>query len=127
MLEGLIVRPSDRANFEHGLAKFDWFSALNQDLSHHPAHLGLDFVHYFHGFDNADYGVRIYLRAHFHVIGGFRGGSAVEGTNHGGFNLEFTCRGSRSGRRWSRVSEGGRLSRTTRREVILNRFFVGAS
>jgi hypothetical protein len=58
-------------DFEQRLAEFDRLRVFDEHLSDDAFDLGFDFVHHFHGFDDADDGVGVYFRTDFDVGGRF--------------------------------------------------------
>src|SRR5918999_898228 len=64
------------------LAEFDRLRVVDQDLAHHPGDLGLDLVHDFHRFDDADRLPAGDPAADLHVGRGAGLGRLVEGAHH---------------------------------------------
>src|SRR5580658_3357602 len=77
------ARPSGGPDAEKGLAKFDWFGVFDEDMGHDAFNLGLDLVHHFHGFDQADDRFGSHFGPDFHVISRIRGRGAVKSADHG--------------------------------------------
>src|SRR5688572_1847893 len=73
-----------RPDFKERLTKLDRFGIFDEQLSDHPAHLGLNFVHHFHRLDDADNGIRVHFGAYFHVVDRFGRGRSVKSSNHWG-------------------------------------------
>src|SRR5437588_1242635 len=82
---------------EKGLSELDGLGALHQHLPHHTRHLGLDFVHDFHRFDDAHHLPRRHATARLDVGLGTRLGSRVERPHHGRLDLEQLRRRSGDG------------------------------
>src|SRR6058998_2840891 len=94
--DGTLVRRLKWPNLEDRLAEFDRFSVIDEDFSDHSANLCFDFVHHFHGLDDANDRVGSDLGPNLDVVGRFRRRSAIQGPDHGGFDLEFAGNGTSS-------------------------------
>src|SRR6218665_1896405 len=79
-LRGALRRPrmSNGLDAEQRLAELDRLTILHEDLRHATRHVGLDLVHQFHGFDDAEHLALLHHRAHLHEGRLVRGGRPVE-------------------------------------------------
>ena len=72
----------DLGKSEQLLAKFDGLAVFDENLGNLAAHFGLDLVHDFHRFDDANDAVVLNGIADLSESGAFGGGSRVEGAHH---------------------------------------------
>src|SRR5256885_7262165 len=80
---------------EKGLSELDGLGVLHQHLPNHPRHLGLDFVHDLHRFDDAHHLPGRHATARLDVGRGARLGRAVKRADHGRLDLEQLRRSRR--------------------------------
>src|ERR1017187_2501518 len=90
-------------NLEQRLAEFHRLAVFDQHLGDNAFDLGLDLVHDFHRFDDADDAIRTDLGADFHIMGGFGRRRTIKSSDHWRFDVQFTgVRHRRRGGRWQR-------------------------
>src|SRR5881397_279703 len=96
----LCVASPMRIHPEKDLAELYRLRVLCGDFPHDAPHLGLDFVHDLHRFDDADHLPHVHPRAHLHVR--LRGGlwRLIERPHHRGLDLEELGAGRRSRSGW---------------------------
>ena len=98
---------------EEGLSELDGLAVLRADLGDDTGGLGLDFIHDFHGLNDADDGVGSDLLANGDEWRGVGRRGGVEGADHGGFDFGSAwgggCRcgsGGWRGRGWKGLGGG---------------------
>ena len=62
-----LKKPLSRTNFEHRLAKLDWLTIFDQNLSNNALNFRFYLIHHLHRLNDTNHGIRIDLGTHFYI------------------------------------------------------------